>query len=124
LLDWTELREMIGLKSVPHYTTLQKAGRRLLAQRSVRRLVNDTVRRIRRRKRNVRDAAVDSTGFDAHHISRYFIWRRDNQKNKGKRPQKRHSYRRYGKLMIIVDCDACDPLGGGQRRTLARRGGT
>jgi DDE family transposase len=104
LLDWTELREMIGLKSVPHYTTLQKASRRLLAQRRVRRLVDRTVRRIRRRKRNVRYAAIDSTGFDAHHISRYFIWRRDNQKNKGKRAKKRHSYRRYGKLMIIVDC--------------------
>jgi hypothetical protein len=104
LADGPELREIIGLKSVPHYTTLQKASRRLLKQSRVRRLVDDTVRRIRGRRKNVRYAAVDSTGFDAHHASRYFIWRRDNQKQKGKRPKKRHAYRHYGKLMIIVCC--------------------
>lgn len=104
LLDCQDLRDVIGLESVPHYTTLQKASRRLLRQQGVRRLLDDTVRRIRRRKINVPYAAVDSSGFDAHHASRYFIWRRDNQKQNEKRPKKRHSYKKYGKLMVIIDC--------------------
>jgi Transposase DDE domain len=104
LLDCTELREVIGLESVPHYTTLQKASRRLLRQDRVRALLDDTVRRIRRRKRNVKHAAADSSGFDAHHASRYFIWRRDNRKEDEKRPKKRVSYKRFGKLMLIVCC--------------------
>ena len=54
-------------------------------------------------RRNVKHAAADSTGFDTHHVSRYFIWRRDNDRSKGEnRPKKRHSYKRYGKLMLIV----------------------
>jgi hypothetical protein len=79
------------LASVPHFTTLQKASRRLLLQSRVRRLVDHTVRKIRRRKTQVKHAAVDSSGFDAHHVSRYFIWRRDNRKNDEKRPKKRHT---------------------------------
>jgi hypothetical protein len=104
LEDCPSLCQAIGLASVPHFTTLQKASRRLLTQRRVRRLIDHTVRKIRGRKRRVAYAAVDSSGFDAHHASRYFIWRRDNQKGDEKRPKKRHSYKRYGKLMIIIDC--------------------
>jgi hypothetical protein len=104
LLDCPDLRQAIGLASVPHYTTLQKASRRLLRQNRVRVLLDDTVRRIRRRRKNVQHAAIDSSGFDAHHASRYFIWRRDNQKEREKRPKKRVSYRKFGKLMLIVCC--------------------
>src|SRR5580700_10401584 len=66
LRDWPELCQLIGLQSVPHFTTLQKASRRLLLQSRVRRLVDHTVRKIRRRKIRVPHAAVDSSGFDAH----------------------------------------------------------
>jgi hypothetical protein len=104
LLDFSELTAALGLRSVPHYTTLQKASRRLLKQDRVRLLLNDTVQRIRRGKKRVMHAAADSSGFDAHHASRYFIWRRDSQKKDEKRPKNRVSYRRYGKLMIIVCC--------------------
>lgn len=104
LLDCEDLREVIGLNSVPHYTTLQKASRRLLRQDRVRVLIDDTVRRIRRRKTRVDRAAADSSGFDAHHASRYFIWRRDNRKKDEKRPKKRVSYKKYGKLMLIICC--------------------
>jgi hypothetical protein len=103
LLDCSELAAAMGLESVPHYTTLQKASRRLLKQSHVRVLLDDTVRRIRGKKR-VDHAAVDSSGFDAHHASRYFIWRRDNQTKDEKRRKNRVSYKRFGKLMIIVCC--------------------
>ena len=104
LLDWTELRQVVGLQAVPHYTTLQKASRRLLKLKPIRALLSDTVRRIRKGRRSVPFAAGDSSGFDAHHASRYFIWRRDTHAEDEKRPKKRASYRHYGKLMVIVCC--------------------
>src|SRR5580658_4009508 len=84
LADCSDLRDAIGLRFVPHFTTLQKASVRLLKLRHVRPLVQRTVRMIHRRSRRVSHAAGDSSGFDAHHASRYFIWRRDNQKERGK----------------------------------------
>jgi len=107
LQDWQELRQAIGLRSVPHFTTLQKASRRLLKLKHVRTLLKQTIRRIHQRRKNVPYAAADSSGFEAHHASRYFIWRRDNQnqqKDAENRPKKRASYKRYGKLMLVVDC--------------------
>jgi hypothetical protein len=103
LLDCSDLRQAIGLSCVPHYTTLQKASRRLLKLDHVRRLIEHTVARIRRRARVIPYAAVDSSGFDAHHASRYFVWR-TAVKKKGKEPKKRMTYKRYGKLMLIICC--------------------
>jgi hypothetical protein len=62
------------------------------------------VQSIQGRRRVVPYAATDSSGFDAHHASRYFIWRRDTQKHDKNRPKKRHTYKHYGKLMLIVSC--------------------
>lgn len=44
LSDFSEAREMIGLKRVPHYTTLQKACQRLLKQGVAVKLLDTTVR--------------------------------------------------------------------------------
>jgi len=104
LHDCSDLRDVIGLQTVPHFTTLQKASVRLLKLRPVRTLLEKTVRDIHRRRKIVPYAAGDSSGFEARHASRYFIWRRDNQKADEKRPKKRHSYQRFGKLMLIVCC--------------------
>lgn len=103
LIDCSDLRAAIELTVVPHYTTLQKASRRLLKLDRARLLIDETVRRIQGRARNVGYAAVDSSGFEARHASRYFIWR-TSVKKKGKEPKKRHSYKRFGKLMLIVSC--------------------
>jgi hypothetical protein len=102
LADCSDLRQAIGLKSVPHFTTLQKAGRRLLKRPHVRRLIADTAKRVRGGGR-VPYAAVDSSGFDVHHASRYFVVRTAANK-KGKEPGKRVEYKHYGKLMLIVCC--------------------
>ena len=102
LADCSDLREAIGLKAVPHFTTLQKAGRRLLRRPHVRRLIADTARHARGGKR-VPYAAVDSSGFDVRHASRYFVVRTAANK-RGKEPGKRLSYKHYGKLMLIVCC--------------------
>ena len=89
LWDWPDVCQMLGLKTVPHFTTLQKASRRLLLLASVRRLLADTVRRVLRRRRHIPYAAGDSSGFDAHHASRYYVHRRDNNQNDENRPKKR-----------------------------------
>src|ERR1700733_12141076 len=54
LIDWEDLRQAIGLRSVPHYTTLQKASRRLLKAKPVRELIANTVQRINRRRKRVK----------------------------------------------------------------------
>ncbi len=103
LADCSDLRDAIELTAVPHYTTLQKASRRLLKIDRVRRLIAGAVHRIHQRARTVKYAAVDSSGFDAHHASRYFVWR-TGVKKKGKKPKERITYKRYGKLMVVVNC--------------------
>jgi hypothetical protein len=89
---------------VPHYTTLQKASRRLLAVPRVRKLLAGTVRRVLQRRHTIAYSAGDSSGFDAHHASRYYVHRRDSQKYDVNRPKKRVSYKRFGKMMVIVCC--------------------
>src|SRR5580698_9228979 len=68
LTDCSDLRNVIELDTVPHYTTLQKASIRLLGIRFIRKLLDKTVRKIYRRNNGsklVPYAAGDSTGFDA-----------------------------------------------------------
>ncbi len=102
LLDCSDLRNAIELKTVPHYTTIQKASRRLLKLDRVRELIDITYTRIHPRPKVVQHAAADSSGFDAHHTSRYFVWRTSGR-NKQKGPKKRTCYRRFGKLMLVVN---------------------
>jgi hypothetical protein len=106
LIDCADLREAIELSIVPHFATFQKASRRLLRFDRVRHLIDETVGRIRGRSKIVPYAAVDSSGFDAHHASRYFIWRACAKKTEKaeKEPKKRISYKHYGKLMLIICC--------------------
>jgi hypothetical protein len=94
LADLPDLRAALGLKAVPHFTTLQKASDRLLRQPKADRLLRATVRRFRPRRRRVRRAALDSTGFDCSRASPYFTRRRG-------RPVLCH---RFGKLESVADC--------------------
>jgi hypothetical protein len=76
LLDLSDLRRALGLKSVPHFTTLHKACRRLLRLKTVNRLLTATVKKLMRRRRKVEYAAFDSTGFQCGHASTYYVKRR------------------------------------------------
>jgi len=104
LADGDSLRAAIGLEKVPHFTTLQKAADRLLVKPTFRRLITATVERARKAKilsRSVRLAAMDTSGFEARHTSRYYAWRR---KKLGKHGRKcAVSYRRYPKLGVVCD---------------------
>ena len=43
LRDFKEIRDVLGLNSVPHFTTLQKSGARLLNKGAVRSLLEETL---------------------------------------------------------------------------------
>lgn len=102
--DTPDLCTAIELMAVPHWTTLHKASRRLLTNASVRRLIDDTVRRIRGRKRAIRHAAVDSSDFETRHASGYYGRRRDGNATDPTRPKKPVIYSTFGQLMLIVCC--------------------
>jgi hypothetical protein len=99
LREWAELRRAIGLRGVPHYTTLQKASRRLLRLPRARRLLAATIRRHLPRRRRVRRAAFDSTGLDCGQRSYYYVRRRSATSKQWQRV----TYRRYAKLELAVD---------------------
>ncbi len=103
LNDCGDLRAAIDLASVPHFTTFQKAADRLLLVADVRKLLDATldVARLQGRLTAKCDlAALDGTGFEAHHVSHYFVRRRANN---GKT---RHdtTYRRFPKAGVLCDC--------------------
>ena len=85
---------------MPHFTTLQKACGRLLGKAAANRLPGATVRRFMRRRTRVRRAALDSSGFDCGHASRYYVRRRA----RGGKGEQRTTYRRFGKLELAVGC--------------------
>jgi hypothetical protein len=104
LVDGDSLAQAIGLERVPHFTTLQKAADRLLVAPSFQRLITTTVRRARKAKilrRRVRLAAMDSSGFESRHISRYYAWRRKKPGKHGRTCAV--SYRHYPKLGLVCD---------------------
>jgi hypothetical protein len=95
--DWCKA---IELANVPHFTTLQKAARRLLRGSPVAELLDETVGQIMGRKRRVPLAAIDSTGMESRHASGYFIQRRYRVQERWKTAK----YTRYPKLGLLVDC--------------------
>jgi len=107
LADHSDLREALGLKKVPHWTTFQKASQRLLRNATVQKLLDATVIRTGPRRRSprrprVKRAAVDSSGFETHHTSHYFVKRR----SKGQKGWQITTYKRFPKLALLADCSS------------------
>ena len=93
----------IGLENVPHFTTIEKAEKRLLRSSQAAALLGETVRlgiRSRRRRRRVALAAIDGTGFESHRISPYFVRRRE----RGENMWQTTTYTRFPKAGILCDC--------------------
>jgi hypothetical protein len=102
LRDHSDLRAALGLRAVPHFTTLHKASRRLLRHERARRLFRATVRQFLGRRRRVRRAAFDSTGLDCGHRSTYYVRRR----SKGEKGWQTVLYSRFAKLEASFDCSS------------------
>ena len=100
LQDCSNLRKAIGLTQVPHYTTLQKAAAILLRASIASQLLDTTVQTVKE-KPAVPLAAIDSTGLEAGHVSRYFVRRK---RSKELETYENTYYRRWPKLSIVCDC--------------------
>jgi hypothetical protein len=99
LADHPALVETLELKKIPHYTTLQKAARRLLVAPKARRLLDVTVRQHMGRRKRVKSAAVDSTGLQCGTASPYFVRRRKRVDS----PWKTVTYHHFAKLAVVCD---------------------
>jgi hypothetical protein len=102
LADHASLVKALELSRVPHFTTVQKAARRLLQAASARRLLDATVRMHQGRHRRVKHAAIDSTGLECTAASGYFIRRRTRVAE----PWKTVVYHHYPKLGVVCDADS------------------
>jgi hypothetical protein len=104
LVDAPTIGEAVGLSTIPHFTTFQKAAVRLLKSRRAQRLLDVSVEHARKQHRikwRVRLAAVDGTGFETRHISAYFVKRRQ----KGQKHEfQTTTYTRYPYAAIACDC--------------------
>ena len=99
LQDSSDMRRILELNKVPHFTTLQKAAHRLLKQPPVRRLMKKSLElaeRQRIKSKKVSLAALDGTGFESHHVSKYFVERKEQT-------SKPLHYQRFPKAGIICD---------------------
>jgi hypothetical protein len=104
LADHPELARSIGFgEELPHFTTYQKAADRLLMAASARKLfdaVLEAALEVKARKRRVPLAAVDGTGLESRHVSRYYVKRRSNT---GSETQET-TYAKYPKVVLVTDC--------------------
>ena len=96
LNDSDDLCKCFNLKTVPHFTTLQKASKRLLSLKVANQLLYSTIE-----KSVIELAAVDSTGLEAGHISRYFVRRK---RSKQLETYEETQYKRFPKLAVVCDC--------------------
>ena len=104
LEDSSDLRQVLGITDVPHYTTLQKAARRLAEKKCLDRLLKsilDVAQEVHVLKKTVALSAIDSTGFDSRYTSSYFVQRKRSKQIPGH--EKVH-YHRFPKVGIVVDC--------------------
>ena len=99
LSDCPDLCKIFDLQTVPHFTTLHKASRRLMAQQTAKKLIAATVKKVIGKSKTVKLAAVDSTGLQTGHISPYFLKRRSNSK----KPPVNSKMRKWPKMAIISD---------------------
>ena len=93
LYEWTDLRTLLDLgDTVPHFTTPQKAAAKLFNDPLIRKLLTQTLASFYKHGKIDDDdmawaqridlAAMDSTGFESNHCSRYFTNRRKQGKKK------------------------------------------
>lgn len=104
LADCADLAAALGLKCVPHFTTLQKACGRLLGFGPAQDLLRATVRRRLGEAPRVELAAADSTGLEAGQVSPYFVKRRAKGQKAAENPHQTTTYTRFPKAELVVDC--------------------
>lgn len=103
LADSSDLQRLLELKEIPHFTTLQKASRRLTSPGKIERILRRILAMAADQKiysKPVKLAALDGTGFESRHTSSYFIARR----TQGLKSQpKSMLYTRFPKVGLVAD---------------------
>jgi Transposase DDE domain len=93
LKDWSDLRRVLRLTKVPHYSTLCYAQARLATRSGFNRLLaaiaDDAF--AQGLADEPPEVAVDATGFESRHCSRYFVQRRG---------ERGHLWQRWPKLTL------------------------
>ncbi len=102
LRDCSDLAAAIELVKIPHFTTVQKASRRLLMKASAKVLLDETVRLQMGRRLRAPTAAIDSTGLECSSASAYFV----NRRKKVGTAWKKVVYHRYPKLGVVCDVES------------------
>ena len=100
LRDSPTLCKTIHLTKLPHYTTIQKAAKRLLYTSQTHQLLQQTLKIGLKRRKKVHLAAIDSTGLEAGHTSSYYVKRR----SRGDKSYQETTYKRFPKLSVVCDC--------------------
>jgi Transposase DDE domain len=109
MMEAAELRECIGLESVPHFTTVQKASARLLRGDGARALLESTVTMAQKKKmlnKRLKNTAMDSTGMEDRQTSHHFRKRKEEsaEKKKGAKKKGKKKTATYPKLSVLCDC--------------------
>jgi len=97
--DCSTLCQVFELKSTPHFTTLQKASKRLLKSAWAQKFIENTAKLVMGKRKTVKLTALDSTGLQSGHISPYFLKRRSN----GQKPKRNTQATRWPKVAAVVD---------------------
>jgi transposase len=87
LADWPDLRRALGLKNVPHYSTLCYAQERLLEDGKFQRLLA-AVWEFARQQRLIDtrpEVAIDATGLESRHVSAHYVDRKGYRRFKRKK---------------------------------------
>ena len=98
LAEWSDLRQVLGLGTVPHFTTLQQAADRLLRKPAADAFLAAVLSACRRQKLLAERsplAALDATGLETRHVSAYYT--RRCQRHRG------HRKHRYPKVSAVCD---------------------
>jgi len=106
LRDWPDLVHALGLRRIPDHSTLHKTAARLFGKTLSDRALDATLKMMMRRPRAER-LAIDASGFETRHISRYFIRRRERSDKYALNSSTKWqttTYRRFPKLALAVDC--------------------
>jgi Transposase DDE domain/Transposase domain (DUF772) len=98
LSEHSELRSVLGLRSVPDYTTLYRFLARL-DPADVARVMNEIVRRMPGRGRSPATIAIDATGLAQGAVSSYFIRRIEHF------GQPQRTWKHWLKWLTVVDVD-------------------
>lgn len=100
LKDSRDLRQVLELQSIPHFTTLQKAASHLWKKHPTRMLMQSILKRATGKDHATSLAALDGTGFESHHVSRYYVERKDRI---GYEKYQTTTYQRFPKVGIVCD---------------------